>query len=80
MLKPPQPEQISWVRHWIQRPLAARCCSEHTACEVLLLVVSEYTNILQLKHNGMTTPKFIRTTFRLFADGRTDHPCDTRYA
>jgi hypothetical protein len=52
----------------------------HTARAVLSLVVSEYTNIFELKHNGMTTPKFIRTTIRLFAQGHTGRPRGTHYA
>ena len=67
-------------KQWIPQPLAARWCTEHTACALLLLFVPEYTNIFELKHNGMTTPKFIRTTIRLFVQGGTDRPRGTHYA
>jgi hypothetical protein len=73
-------QTLPLYKQWILQPLAASCCSEHSACAVLLLVVSEYINIFELKHNGMTTPKFIRTTIRLFAKGRSGPPCGTHYA
>jgi hypothetical protein len=67
-------------KQWIPQPFASRVAVNIKTSAILLLVVSEYTNIFELKHNRMTTPKFIRTTIRLFAQARTDRPRATHYA